>query len=690
MSLGQSKYSLHEPSQDESCLPAPDSKSSASSSTTKYTEYVPPESEHNGATLDPANVTSTAYIKSTNEHSRSSELEQNELLLFLAASNPKNMASTSRTENTNSVLNKGESAKGLLCLPAADTSDVFSKSMPENSAGNTAQNESGRNKRVLLCLPEPAPKRSECTSKSEGTDGVTVVYKRVQRSADAASAKHTQSAGQKNRIYSLVNDGNQAEKTEEEDNQEPNIDQLQTVGTYTPKTIKMQDDFSTFIQRKVKAIQANVKGVRARNLQKAVEESVKYYLNEVEKLEPLFRVSELLQVGSYAEGTKLFETDEFDFLAVIDSLSREGTVVLEPQQNVTGSVTLSLAKDYLNSSLRKLCGKNGKLGCFDEPRSEKPFAGPAKFGKVFVQAVRNSIKAKGFRCFGSPRDFLFLTPSGIEFTSRGLVMPPVDQIALVLKSVEVNTPNIFLRFELEDLEITVDLSPAIRYHKLEDCIDSEKLTCPKLMNAVLKHGSCLLIGKKTGGFRVTITECEVMYMQKILKTKHKLLYIFLKYVSYVFKTTFQPFTSYMLKNICIHHDHKCQSESETLKTCFENVIQDITAYCAVQKLPSVVNKDVDLSRGSRPDFDAQWHLRRHFLMVLKTFHNFSGDIISSEMLETILKDTIIQSVNTFNIYDTSEHEQLSCKVCEMNVTGKLQTTESIRKGGGYFDSDLLK
>ena len=610
-----------------SCLLAPDCKSSASSSSTKNTESVLIENDHSEAASDLKSLTNTTPTKNTVENPSSNEREQSEILLCLPASNPNNVASTSSTENTD---------------------------------GNSALNE-----RVLLCLPGPGTKSSECTS---STDGVYVLYERVPRVRRAeTNAQNTHSPDQKEEFYSVVTDSNQTnstEKTEQEDNQEPIKDQLQTFVKNEQRTTEMKDAVSTFIQSKVTTIQANVKGEKARNIQEAVVESLKYYLSEVEKLEPLFCVSELLQVGSYAEGTKILGPDEFDFLAVIDSLSREGIVVLDTKPNDPGSVTLSLTDSSLSSSLSKLCDETGDLECFQDSSLAKAFAGPAKFGKMFVQAVQNSLD-KVFTCLSSP--FAFRTPLRINFASGGLLMPPVNGVSLVLKDVDFRTPNVFLTYKLDNLKISVDLSPAIRFKKTEDCIDSEKCTSPELMKAIGKHGSVLLVGNKTGGFRVTATECEVMYMQEIMKTKHKLLYIFLKYMCYMFKekTLLWPFTSYMLKNICLHHDVKCHSENETLKTCFENILMDITTYCAMQKLPSLLNMDINLFYGSLPSSDFDWHLRQHFLSALWSFHNFSGEITGSEMLETVLNDIISWSAEKFKVWKF----QPSCEGCEMNVTG---------------------
>ena len=147
---------------------------------------------------------------------------------------------------------------------------------------------------------------------------------------------------------------------------------------------KTLDAFQRFVEAKVAAVQKQTNNDKAMTIQTAIAELLKDILKEVEKLEPLFRVAELIQVGSYAEGKKIIQADEFDFLAVIEALSLEGTVVLE--NNEAGLVTALLDQGLLNTELARLC-EEGVLKCFQAPSYAASFSGPERFGKLFVKAV---------------------------------------------------------------------------------------------------------------------------------------------------------------------------------------------------------------------------------------------------------------------------------------------------------------
>ena len=455
-----------------------------------------------------------------------------------------------------------------------------------------------------------------------------------------------------------------------------------------------EDAIYRFIEKKVAAIQRDTKCERARNIQKAVAESLQYLLKEVEKLEPVFGVSELIQVGSHAEGTKINEPDEFDFLAVVYLLSKEGTVIIDHKEDSwrTGSVSLVLGDISVNNELSKFCEK-GEMQCFQGKSLSESFFGATKFGTTFIKGVMNTFRKKLLK-IGSSRGMIMCTPVDINFAGGGLIFPPVNGITLLLKDVQFKTPNILLEYELEGLEIGVDLSPAIRYHRIEDCINPAKCASPELLEAIRQHGSVLLVGDKLGGFRITVTECEVKYMQEIMRKRHKLLYIFFKHICHLFRKLY-PFTSYMLKQICIHHDAKCESDSEALASCLGKIIQNITMYCSEEELPTVLNKDVDLFRGILHGHSIDWHVRLHFLIALRELHQYSLDTRNRKRCEAVLYDAIntlddkfssyldkhrgIESVS-FDVVSssfTAQEDRLHCPLCDDEQTVNTVSFQSL-------------
>lgn len=435
-----------------------------------------------------------------------------------------------------------------------------------------------------------------------------------------------------NAAHVLYERASSAEKSASEREQSSNQDDGIFI-LYEREPDDSEDTFFTFIESKVKSLQTDVKCEKAEKIQKAVYIWLKYFLREVGKIEPLFRVSELLQVGSYAEGTKISKPDEFDFLAVIDVLSQPGTVIVERKSElVPGCVSVSLAQEFLNTPLNKLC-INGTVQCFQSEPLSASFQGPKRFGTTFINAIYRKCfetqKQIREECYDHNKQstgrLTMFTPVDIHFGSAGW-LEAVDGVGLKLHLVEYKTPNVLIVFLFEGLEISVDLTPAIRYQRIDDCVERENCASPKLMKAVSNHGSVLLVGNRESqtGFRVTVTECEVLYMKNILNTGHKLLYIFLKYLCTFFdqKPHTWQFSSYMLKTVCIHHDTKCQSATGNIAECFGNILQDLTTYCTERKLPSVFNTEVNLFLKSLPPEKQEWHLRRHFLKNLRVLQQF--------------------------------------------------------------------
>ncbi|XP_045161376.2 uncharacterized protein LOC123526330 [Mercenaria mercenaria] len=355
----------------------------------------------------------------------------------------------------------------------------------------------------------------------------------------------------------------------------------------TEKVSEDESKLSQLIDGIVTSVQTETKCQRANQIRNAVEVHLKAWLDEAEKLNPLFKVSELIQVGSYAEGTKIVQPDEFDFLAVIEDLSKPNSVSIDKsesdlQQNL---VRVAVADDRLKSRWNALC-KNGHLQCFQ--RVNFPELCEYRFGHVFISAVR---KKKDY----GKRLGHFMAGTPIDLVCK-LQLPTVDNITLILTSVVYWVPNVLLHFKLGDRDISVDLSPAIRYHAVEDCFTVEDCAGQAFSELVLSRKSLLLIGTKHDfDFKVTVTEAEVQYMQSVMKQEHKVIYIFLKYIEEIYTPTDFPhakFTSYMLKSVCIHHDIKCKTEDRTITECFKSVIRELEECARQGHVVSVVNRHV--------------------------------------------------------------------------------------------------
>ncbi|XP_053379968.1 uncharacterized protein LOC123526331 [Mercenaria mercenaria] len=343
------------------------------------------------------------------------------------------------------------------------------------------------------------------------------------------------------------------------------------------QTIKMmerispnEENLSPLIEGIVESVQKETKCERADQIRDAIECHLKTWLDEMENINPLFKVSELIQVGSYAEGTKIIHPDEFDFLAVVDDLSQPGSVIIDKCASglQSGLVRVAVADDRLKSRWNSLC-KNGHLHCF-QPINFPVRDDKCRFGHVFISLLWKKVRS-GKRIgptSGSPTDI-----------ACRIQLPTVNNIPLFLVGADYKAPNVLIKFELENREITVDLSPAIRYHKIEDCFEAEDCVGPAFAELVLSRKSLLLIGTRHEfDFKVTVTEAEVQYMHSVMKKEHKLIYIFMKYIEKLYADHLNPvtsFSSYMLKTVCIHHDIKCITEDRTIAKCLKSVIREL-------------------------------------------------------------------------------------------------------------------
>ena len=531
----------------------------------------------------------------------------------------------------------------------------------ENNVSNTMETDNTSNKVKETRIPIDGDNDVANQTYQENTNDVTILYDRVKDTGFATNitekltrtkcclsyGDHTESnhhsCGKRLKMQNEILERKHL-LTFSNNHESANDKQSMTIhesGCAVIKTnrIKIEDTFGRFIETKVKCLQEDTKSDKARNIQETIAENLKYFLKEVEKIEPIFSVSELIQVGSYAEGTKINKPDEFDFLAVVDHLSNDGPVVLEHDESLrAGCVSLSLDNPNEDPELLKLC-ENGVLQCFQSKSMSKSFFGPKQFGKVFVKAVMNIFKQKVFQ-FQSSGCMTMATPIDIDFGGGGLIVSKKG-ISLVLRKVEFKTPNILLQYvSTKGLEISVDLSPAIRYNRIEECIFQDKCSCPALYESVKKQGSVLLVGNSSGGFRITVTECEVKLMQNVIQYRHKLLYIFLKYLCSIYSSDpLKAFTSYMLKQLCIYHDLKCVSDNESMLSCFGNVIDDMQFYCDEGKLPSVLNSDVDLF-SSNIHTIVDGHFRLHFLLALRVIHKQAREKVTFDSFEVFMKDVL--------------------------------------------------
>jgi hypothetical protein len=316
------------------------------------------------------------------------------------------------------------------------------------------------------------------------------------------------------------------------------------------------------------------------------------WLDGVEEINPLFKVKELIGVGSYAEGTKIIEPNEFDYLAVIDDFSKPGLLKIDQGESSLheGLVKVKVEDDNLISRCSRLC-KSGHLQCFQPINFPK--TGEHRFGHVFIEALLKYAKKN--------RLLLGFGESSPTTISSKIHLPTVNNISLLFMGAYYHAPNVLISFKYKGREITIDLSPAIRYFQPKDCFIVQNCAGPVFAELVLTRKSLLLIGTTNeSDFKITVTEAEVEYMKTVMKDEHKIIYILLKYITKLYKDkvySVHPFTSYMLKTVCVHHDVKCIAGKISISHCFESVIDDLMTCAQQGYVISIVDKHIHLDSG---------------------------------------------------------------------------------------------
>lgn len=90
---------------------------------------------------------------------------------------------------------------------------------------------------------------------------------------------------------------------------------------------KTKSRLSKLIDDTVSIVQSRVMDVVIDDeIERKVKAVVQQLLEYTAEKDPRFRSSEILSVGSYKENTKILEPDEFDFLVVMDELSKPGVI----------------------------------------------------------------------------------------------------------------------------------------------------------------------------------------------------------------------------------------------------------------------------------------------------------------------------------------------------------------------------
>ncbi|KAH3787639.1 uncharacterized protein LOC127840908 [Dreissena polymorpha] len=412
-----------------------------------------------------------------------------------------------------------------------------------------------------------------------------------------------------------------------------------------------EESFSHLVEQKVLSLRKNIISERAEKIAEVVYRSVNVIMDKVSELEPRFTVSEILKVGSYFEGTKIDKIDEFDFLVVIKELSKPGAIHVNKMPDVfiegnlikePGMVQIKLQDEDLKVKWRNYVVDDYLTG-FQQPTDASK-----KRQKIFGSIVLESIKILA-KTKHEWEDLVFAPGTNMFYNRGGLTLLSIsDSERVILKAAEVHHPNTVLELEYDGSVISVDLSPAIRYDRVEDCFEAGDCVDERLAAAVLDRGSILLVAKQGNAFRITFTETEVKFMRDKIHGVHKLIYMYLKYIKclYAKKSAIdQPFSSYVLKMFCIHHDIRCTTQNKTVSKCLDEVLDLMTDCCEKVDLKNVFNKR--LTYLTIDDIESNYRLC--MLDGLRTIKELAVENPTEAYFNEVIQDVVKQSANTFDI-----------------------------------------
>ena len=296
------------------------------------------------------------------------------------------------------------------------------------------------------------------------------------------------------------------------------------------------------------------------DLESAVQELVEIIVEKVGKIDDRFKCSQVLAVGSHKEGTKIIQPDEFDFLAVIDELSKPEVVqAVKVCEDRPGFMHLRVLDENLKTRWKDFM-RDGELAGFTHKPNDLNMEDRLK-----VTCFSNAL-AEVFHKDGIPQRLAVQRDTGVlKYEGFHMFREPNTQLLFVW----------FPKDSEEFLKIHVDMSPAVRCFNVKDAVSEQDCLHLDFYTRLLHFGSFLLTpGKaKLGGntvmkcFRISLTEVEVELVRS-LSYNHKKCYRVSKYLcGYRFKhlsltdIIYNGISSYILKTAILHHVSRCPNKN---------------------------------------------------------------------------------------------------------------------------------
>lgn len=321
-------------------------------------------------------------------------------------------------------------------------------------------------------------------------------------------------------------------------------------------------DSGELIGEQVASLRKDVVSEESTTLANTIYEHLWRLIQEAGKVDKCYRVTELLKVGSYQERTKIHYPDEFDFIAILEQMSEPDMVTLEKLDDDGVNVHLRFDHDRV-----KLI----------EPNVNWSWERKPPYGQLLERYMSNLVKI----LMKNVKTPLYVTLTETFYQADYIQLPSMNGIDLSVRYLESGVPNMIFEFLYKGRKIPVDITLGFRYRNWSDCYDPKEAPIQEIGNYVTERGAVMFVVHRYG-FRMTFTETEVAYVRNIMLDDHKSFYMYLKYFNgkygehdFLKKAGYLPFSSYMLKTLCIYHNYRCMKGLSKGKSCLRDIV-DIT------------------------------------------------------------------------------------------------------------------
>ncbi|XP_053373224.1 uncharacterized protein LOC123532846 [Mercenaria mercenaria] len=332
------------------------------------------------------------------------------------------------------------------------------------------------------------------------------------------------------------------------------------------------------------------------DIKEAVHEVVDSFAKHLENTDPLLAVSHKYAVGSMAEGTKIKEPDEFDFILVLKELTADNVSV----ETITGEdiyiecddtcnwyhspapmpiiqkCTSDVEYQHIHLPLTNLANSDNTYKKF--PGKWRRLGYVCSWKNHFLQCLeRDSENMLGFLNLEVKKSTGTIKNKNQDISKVLINVGPAMKLTLLWESKSGN-----------QLEIDVDIVLAIEMNGIENVIAMEEVPCQMYRKILLETNQFFLVPIQEAYpdvcFKVTVTTTKQKIMTNLSK-EHILCYRILKYL-------FQRkgdcnsenlLSSYFLKTFLLRHAVLCKCQYNPAR-CLTDILKILSIALKICKL----------------------------------------------------------------------------------------------------------